>query len=615
MRWNEVYERERRAALAPVEIEFRTLPAPLREPGRLFRANLLAASGAEDLTGVFSGPEDHPGLDLHRFVLDGVGAIPADLAGELTRGAFFTAAALRLSRSIEDPDSLTTGSARPLWRYLEDRASAIFTGLFPADSPFRKYSESAWAPDRSGPGRLAPLKLAPLGALILADRTADLARVDDLLETLNAGFSFIESARGIRRDLQAGRRSPFLLELMRTNGIAEDEPDWAARLMGALVLSDALAAPAEAVRTRLDAARSASVELGLAGLGPYLDHLEGALDRVRAAFRPSGREQAGTGLLRPAIDTQKLALETAAAFLNSDLAFRESWEIHRYGLFGRDEVISRFPAGLALEVLCGTGGEVPGIVDAFIAGLARQRFGYFDLPDLVLRDADTLGLALRLWEYGPRPEDGVREALEEALAVMERSVRPDGRVPVWLEEPPDGVRLAGEGCGVVEAHLLLGLLAFDAERFKRMIARSAAGLFDRFTEIGAGISVNYPTLYSLAAVSRLAAALERTGIAAPGREAWGEVYRAELEAELGRPELTPQEAALAIMASTGPAADRYERDWPVRIRKHQRPDGSWNAEPFCFVANRGNQAGWYSSRTLTTAFCYRALKMILKNGD
>ncbi|HUF38555.1 MAG TPA: hypothetical protein VMN57_08530 [Anaerolineales bacterium] len=615
MRWNEVYERERRAALAPVEIEFRTLPAPLREPGRLFRANLLAASGAEDLSGVFSGPEDHPGLDLHHFVLDGAGAILAARADELTRAAFFTAAALHLSRSIEDPDSLTTERARPLRRYLEDRASAIFTGIFSAGSPFRKYYKRAWARDRAGPGRLAPLKLASLGALILADWTSELERVDDLLETLNAVFSFIESARGIRRDLQAGRSSAFLLELMLNNGIAADEPDWAARLMGALVLSDALGAPAEAVRTRLDGARSASAELGLVGLAPYLDHLDGALDRVRAAFRPSGREQAGSGLLRPAIDTQKLALETAAAFLNSDLAFRESWEIHRYGLFGRDEVISRFPAGLALEVLCETGSELPGIVDAFVAGLARQRFGYFDLPDLVLRDADTLGLALRLWDYGTRPEGGVREALEEALAVMGRSVLPDGRVPVWLGEPPDGVRLAGEGCGVVEAHLLLGLLAFDVERFKRMIVRSAAGLFDRFTEFGAGISVNYPALYSLSVVSRLAAALERAGITAPGWETWGEVYRAELEAELDRSERTPQEAAFAIMASTGPAADRFEREWPVRIRKHQRPDGSWNAEPFCFVANRGNEASWYASRTLTTAFCFRSLKMISKNGD
>jgi hypothetical protein len=395
------------------------------------------------------------------------------------------------------------------------------------------------------------------------------------------------------------------------NGIPASAPDWAARVMGALVLADPLEAPARAAGNRLEAARAAAEDLGLGGFKPYLDHLDGALERVRGMYRPGGGRPPGGGTpqARP-------ALETAGAYLVSDLSFQESWEIHRYGLFGRDEVVSRFPAGLVLEILCGAGYDLGETVDAFLARSAAFRFGYFDDPDFVLRDADTLGLGLRLWGCGSRMDTAVLEALESGLAAMEGSVREDGRIPVWLEDAPAGVRLAGEGCGVVEAHLLLGLLAFDPVRFEGIIMRSVAGLFDRFAALGSGISVNYPGLYALTVVRRLAAALDSAGIAVPGSADRLEAYRPALVLELEWDVFSPQAAAFAIEACTGPdAVDLYRDEWPVMIRKHQRSDGSWNAEPFCFVANRGNRASWYSSRTLTTAFCYRALRMISKNKD
>jgi hypothetical protein len=123
-------------------------------------------------------------------------------------------------------------------------------------------------------------------------------------------------------------------------------------------------------------------------------------------------------------------------------------------------------------------------------------------------------------------------------------------------------------------------------------------------------------LYALTVVRRLAAALDSAGIAVPGSADRLEAYHPALVLELERDAFSPQAAAFAIEACTGPdAVDLYRDAWPVMIRKHQRSDGSWNAEPFCFVANRGNRASWYSSRTLTTAFCYRALRMISKNKD
>jgi len=618
MSWNEAYERERKTELAAVESHFRNLPYAVRETGRLFRAHMLATAGAGDLTGVFSGPDDHPVLYMHHWVLEGrAGDRPGHLTSattDLTCAAFYTAAALRLSGVIDDPDSLATGDARALLDHLREQAIHQFIPHLPAGSPFWAHHAAAWSRFDHAGERLAPLKLSPLAAAILAGRTDDLERLDGLLERLNTVFGLIQEARDLRRDLQAGRRSGLIEATLEASRIAADDPDWAERLIGAMVLSGALEDPVRFARGELAAARAASTELGLDGFRAYLDRLESSLDRVRTLFKPGGRgeaaPQAAIGFLRPAVDTPGLALETATAFLKSDPIFRESWEIHRYGLFGRAEVTSRFPAGLTLEILCETGRAPHGRVDEFIAYQAEHRFSYFDHPEIVLRDADTLGLALRLWGHGSQPDGRFREELETVLAVMERSVLPDGRIPVWLEGAPDGVRLVGEGCGVVEAHLLLGLLAFDAGRFEAIAARSAGGLFARFAHQGVGISVNYPGLYTLAAVRRLAVALDDVGI----QVEWKPAYRAALAAELDRVAFTPQDAAFAISACPDPdLGDLYREDWPVLIRKHQRPDGSWNAEPFCFVANRGNQATWYSSRTLTTAFCYRGMVMAAKN--
>jgi hypothetical protein len=87
--WNAAFQEDLRLALEPVETEFRTLPIQLRETGRLLRAN-LAAAGAGDLTGVFSGPDDDPALFLHLWVLDGLALPPADPRTDLTRAAFFS---------------------------------------------------------------------------------------------------------------------------------------------------------------------------------------------------------------------------------------------------------------------------------------------------------------------------------------------------------------------------------------------------------------------------------------------------------------------------------------------------------------------------------------------
>jgi hypothetical protein len=49
-------------------------------------------------------------------------------------------------------------------------------------------------------------------------------------------------------------------------------------------------------------------------------------------------------------------------------------------------------------------------------------------------------------------------------------------------------------------------------------------------------------------------------------------------------------------------------EWATFLQKTQRYDGSWDNEPFYITCDRNGLPGnWYSSRTMTTAFCYHAI--------
>ena len=66
---------------------------------------------------------------------------------------------------------------------------------------------------------------------------------------------------------------------------------------------------------------------------------------------------------------------------------------------------------------------------------------------------------------------------------------------------------------------------------------------------------------------------------------------------------------MLTLACPSPLAEGlFNPRWNTILFKTQRADGSWQGEPFFFVPNRGEIVTWYASNTLTTAFCYHALK-------
>ena len=299
----------------------------------------------------------------------------------------------------------------------------------------------------------------------------------------------------------------------------------------------------------------------------------------------------------------------AQGYLFSDLSFRESWEVHRRGLAGSPEVTARFPAGLILEILCSHGFELKKPVDKLTQFIVENHFSYYDHPDLPFADADTLGLMLRLKPYASEPGP-LRESLDTPIDWMVQSITDTGRIPVWLNQPvmetelgSPGVRLLGEGCGAIEASLLIGLLQSEWERYRTLIVNSCRQLLERFIEHGPAITVNYPPTYCLWRINQLleVISLEQLPgdlglVADRGRQ----IYEEYLIRATEQYRITPQEAALLILAClNSPAEHLFSPSWVTILMKSQRPDGSWYGEPMFFVPNRGEITSWYSSHLLT----------------
>jgi hypothetical protein len=365
----------------------------------------------------------------------------------------------------------------------------------------------------------------------------------------------------------------------------------------------------------------------------YLDQIEALVLKKLdlSTHRKSSLEEDGGSvekfdMLRPGSTENNLtkAIQMAEGYLLADRKFKESWEVHRRGFLGSGEVSARFPAGLIIEALCRGGFDMTAEVDWFLEHLIDTNFSYYDHPQFPHADADNLGALLRLYPYCSHPVS-CRQALETPLAWMETSIEGDGRIPVWIngsgdtEPAADDMRLIGDGCGTIEANLLLGLIGFEWDGYREIIQASATQLLERFIDQGPGISVNYPRLMCLWVIGELLEALSELEISVELRQ---RVQRAEdkypefLSYEATRHRITPQDAAFLTLASINPMSeDLFKRRWITILLKNQRPDGSWYGEPFFFVPNRGEVTTWHTSHLLTSAYCYWALKVYSHHGE
>jgi hypothetical protein len=641
-----------------VERYFGDLPLQLFRQGRLLRVHLAAAySDTGELRDVLCREEDYPWLTLHFALLDDFD-VPASLQRELLAkhvflAMFFTVAASFVQESILDEEKGFDSTYALLMQDLSQQARHQLAHLFPNSSSLWSYHEGFWR-DRAEAllwdaaqhsartlaretelllhtaDKLAPSKTAIAAVALAAEREADLPHLFSLLDHLNLVLQVRQEITDARRDLMRGVYRYPAAKTIQVAGIAPDPLPRPEHVLGAMILTNAMDQICQECQAHLDACREIAAQLVLPSFGAHIEGVDAKIQESTAtlALQPFAvKAFAGTEtrvvVSKPHADALSKACEMAEGYLLSDLTFKESWEVHRWGMLGVPELVSREPSSLVIEVLCRHGHDMAAQVDAFYRNAQATGFCYYDHRHSI-PDTDSLGALLRLYRYSDQ-KGAHAELLRTPLAWMEANVSESGRIPVWLTEQidensgrPPAIDL-GEHCGVVEAHLLLGLIDYDWAHYQDIIVKSAMNLLDRLIAQDYALTVNYPPLYMLVVLLRLIAELSAREIPLllkhRVRRA-AERLRARLAREAQRQRLSPQDAAFVMLACAHPLTQSLsEPRWTGILLKHQRYDGGWDGFPFFFVPDRQETLTWYTSRTMTTAFCYDALRTWADNID
>lgn len=575
---------------------------------------------------IFLGLEQPPVLSIAPWLLDDLGLAPSPSRDELD-GRLLTVSVLLCARdhlvtALLDSESYAAGDQLALAVHLSERVSAQLTSLSDSawldgedDADARRQPASEDVPDAFiVRGWERPMQLIASAAHEAAGVPSGEPGVGRMIELMASGFEVRHQLMTLHADLLRGRPTYPIVTIARAAGIPLRPWPRPEGVLGAMVLTGSIRTILETSRARLDEARSLADELGLPTFAGFLsDAADDVANRMESApTQPAAEEGARPApLIHLAEPIVPKAIAMARGFLLSDLALRESWESHREGMFGSDEVASRYPAGLILEILAAHGQPVSDAIDGFLAFTAANGFRYYDHA-LSGIDTDTIGVYLRLVRR-TGSADRHLPAARGVLSCLERHVERCAAVPVWLRDCDEAARAPvidlGEDCGTVAAHLLLGLCAVDDRRHDAIIETGTRTLLNRIVDVGLGANVNYPPAFALAAFSRLSTcAAQRAGLAEEAAAATS-VLRSELERQCRFPARTAQDAALVTIACFDAGSpELLDRRWRETILRQQRFDGSWSAEPFFAAPNRGHAVTWYASITMTTALVYDALE-------
>jgi len=605
---------------------------------------------------VFRGASQVPLLSIAGWLFEDLGlshSADRDRAeGLLFRAALLLAGRTHAIESLRDRDSFYDTDHLALVQHLCEVATLELARTVPAEAPFWRQWASISQDELERGLELREQEAAPDprpyleahtagrwagAATITAHAASAFARRDEIapalaemLRNVTAAIEIGEDMSTLTRDLERGRPTYPIALIAQAGGMPlRPWPD-ATEMLGAMIATGSHATIREAALTRLGLSRERSRELGLPTFTAYLEdatvavekRFSGRVDEARVPPVATAPGAATAATVRRSARSLQHALAMAEGFLLADPSFGESWESHREGMFGSGLVVSRFPAGLVLEMLEAHGHDLALHIDGFLASTVANRFRYFEHPWSGI-DSDTVGVYLRLTSYVTN-RDAAVEAAARVMDCLRRNVRERGSVPVWITGCDDGpddrppVLDLGEGCGTVAAHLLLGLS--DASPDDREILEiGALDLLNRIRERGLGANVNYPPLYALGTFQKLIRRLASASVApdlANGVDATSAALNAELDRATEARVVTAQHAALLIAACL--AAGRpalIDRAWISAILKQQRFDGSWSGEPFFAAPNRGRWVTWYASTILTSALCYDALMRSTGVGD
>lgn len=650
--WLPKVQAQRQQFWFEVEQFFAGLPPHLFQHGIQLKNNLATFySDTGQFRDVLSREHDHPLLYLHFWLADDLRASPPpELARHLFLGMAFTFAAVSCQETLGDEGSNFDQRFLFLHQRLSQRAHQHWAHLFPPGSPFwddhqtlwDSYSEAMLAnlsdldeahQRRLVAGRLAFTKLGAIGAAHALDRADLIPNLDTLLDRLNFAHQILRQFSTLRQDLARHHLTYPILKAFQAAGLKPHEPYSPERILGALVLTNAVAEIRRACLDELAAARTSAASLRSPIFSRYADAVERQVEAVSRLFslKPPSSPENKAALTRPVfapfVETLPTVIKMAEGYLLADLSWRESWEVQRRGVFGRPQMIGRaFPMAFVAEILAQHGHDLsPAIAEVFRT-LQSTGYRYYN-HDHLPPDADDVGLLLRLYPYSARG-DFEQGRLRTALALLQSNVGGSGGIPVWLkplnqtEAEPAFVVLWGERCAAVEAHVLLGVLELKPEFTPGWFETAVANWLERLGREGVGAGRHYVALYTLWIGFELMAALTShpSGLAVAQKiKAAQQTLADRLQLELKSLSLSAQAAALLTLACLSPGAPCQARDlfraaWITRLCKTQRYDGAWPGEPLYGTPTRGEFAAWYASQTVTTALAYHALKRYLNSA-
>jgi hypothetical protein len=338
---------------------------------------------------------------------------------------------------------------------------------------------------------------------------------------------------------------------------------------------------------------------------------------IKSASKPA-KGKLLRDFLVPAHNVLENVILKAEHYLLKDPTFQESWEIQQ-GNFNTKPVLigGPFPSNLVIELLCLHGHDMSASIEITLQELQKSGFQYYDDPEMLAPDTDNLAFAIRVIPYAKDPAH-YRSIFQRPLRWMRENQLPSGQIPVWLlhndlpYQRSELIVLYGANCATVETNLLLGLITYDFNGYQDIIESCASSWCERWLEVGIGVTEHYPPMYSLWAGMELVTQLESLPVSDSLKTQARMVaddLREKLEIEARRDDLTPQDASFLTLASLRTQAIPFNPNWLTTLFKYQRHDGCWEGEPIYIVpSGRGLSTAWFKSRTITTAFCYHALK-------
>lgn len=658
----------KRDKYAPEMICFlNSLPRDMEDIARPFRLYLENfCLPCHEFRQLLSANEHYPVPELHFWLIDDYAAGREKISGQFEKNIFlaamFYSARILFDNFVNDRFADINDKHAAFGSFLKQSGDLCVISSFPSTHKIKKIIKKNWkeyfgarAAINNHTGKLRPFSkscrrkisqiwsLAKIPVIAAALKTGQGKSIPALIKLLD-NIHFLVQTRldiiNIQRDISRHYYSYPVMRIITDSGMSiQQTPDYNAILGGAVLHGSIRAIAAECVEAAEKTQKTAA-SLGLKNFDCYINSLKKIFNGILGLFvikkkRAKAREkriEAETAKNKAvfALDyTDELtrSINLVKSYLLSDDSFRECMEIHTWGLLGAPVLTGRiFPLGIVLENLCAGGLNMAHLADELLENYAKNDFHYYNEPCPLPPDIDMLGLMLRLRDYSS-VKTKQANVINTPLRWLRGNISKSGDTPVWIRKNIDTIApreylaaITGKNCSASSAGLLLGLIKCNPPGFLPLIKKIAAYQLKEFIKYGPAKSAYYKPLYFYWLISEILSnsmltdsQLAPKWLIAKASETLAGLIKKEKK-EINN---TAQDAAfLTLTCLNGGFEQLFDPAWITQIVRSQRFDGSWNAEnTYCFLT-QDYISGWYSSRLVTTSYCYRALSAYTaqKNG-